>query len=73
MTLDLSDEKAPTFLDLLSRAIDKDRYPLSPHQDAARNPCEIPDAPGEPPPAPAKRDPRPQEFMGQPISCRASP
>jgi hypothetical protein len=30
MRLDLSDEKAASFLDLLSREINEDRYPLSP-------------------------------------------
>jgi len=59
MRLDLTDEEAAALLRLLNRAIDDDRYPLSPRVRTLRGiRAKFPAAPPEPPPAPEERDPR---------------
>jgi hypothetical protein len=59
MQLDLTDEEAAALLSLLNRAIDKDRYPLSPRIRVLRDiRAKLPGAPPEPPPA---RPPTPEE------------
>jgi hypothetical protein len=59
MRLDLTDEEAAALLSLLNRAIDDDRYPLSPRVRTLREiRAKFPAAPREPPPA---RPPTPEE------------
>jgi hypothetical protein len=62
MQLDLTDGEAAALLALLNRAIEDDRYPLSPRVRVLRNiRAKLPGAPPEPPPArpptPLERDP----------------
>ena len=59
MRLDLTDEEATVLLRLLNRAIEDDRYPLSPRLRTLRHiRAKLPGAPPEPPPA---RPPAPEE------------
>jgi hypothetical protein len=52
MQLDLTDEEAAALLRLLNRAIEDDRYPLSPRIRTLRHiRAKLPGAPPEPPPA----------------------
>jgi hypothetical protein len=58
MQLDLTDEEAAALVNLLNRAIDEDRYPLSPRIRMLRGiRAKFPTAPREPPPA---RPPTPE-------------
>jgi len=59
MQLDLTDDEPAALLRLLNRAIDDDRYPLSPRVRTLRGiRAKFPTAPPEPPPA---RPPTPEE------------
>ena len=59
MQLELTDEEAAALLALLNRAIEDDRYPLSPRVRMLRAiRAKLPGAPSEPPPA---RPPTPEE------------
>ena len=61
MTLDLTGEEAVTLLRVLNRAIEDDRYPLSPRIRTLRNiRAKLPGAPLEPPPARPPRTGRPK-------------
>jgi hypothetical protein len=69
--LDLTDEEAAALLSLLNRAIDDDRYPLSPRVRTLRRiRAKLPAAPPEPPPAkppaPEERDPRRRPRSSRP-------
>ena len=61
MTLDLTGEEAVALLRVLNRAIEDDRYPLSPRIRTLRNiRAKLPGAPLEPPPARPPRTGRPK-------------
>jgi hypothetical protein len=71
MQLDLTYEEAEALLSLLNRAIDDDRYPLSPRIRLLRDiRAKLPGAPPEPPPAkpptPQERDPGRRPRSGRP-------
>ena len=58
MQLDLTDEEAAALLSLVNRAIDDDRYPLSPRVQLLRGiRAKLTGAPTQPPPA---RPPTPE-------------
>jgi hypothetical protein len=71
MRVDLTDGEAAALLRLLNRAIEDDRYPLSPRIRVFRNiRAKLPGAPPEPPPArpptPEERDPAHRPRSGRP-------
>ena len=70
MQLDLDDEEAAALLALLNRAIEDDRYPLSPRIRVLRGiRAKLPTAPPDPPPArrptSEERDPRRAPRQGR--------
>jgi hypothetical protein len=70
MQLDLTDEEAAALLSLLNRAIDNDRYPLSPRIGMLRQiRAKLPGAPPPPPPArpptSEERDPATRAASGK--------
>ena len=63
MTLDLTGEEAVALLRVLNRAIEDDRYPLSPRIRTLRNiRAKLPGAPPEPTPARPPRTGRPRRI-----------
>ena len=61
MQLELADDEAAALLALLNRAIDNDRYPLSPRVRVLRGiRAKLPGAPPEPPPIGPPRTGRPR-------------
>jgi hypothetical protein len=70
MQLELTDEEAAALLRLLNRAIEDDRYPLSPRIRVLRHiRAKLPGAPPKPlparPPTPEERDPRRAPRQGK--------
>jgi len=80
MQLDLTEEEAAALLSLLNRAIDRDRYPLSPRIRVLRGiRAKLPGAPPQPPSArpaaPEERSPGRAPRAGRPrrwTTCSAS-
>jgi hypothetical protein len=79
MQLDLTDEEADALLNLLNRAIETDRYQLSPRIRVLRGiRVKLPGAPPEPPPArpptPEERTPgrAPRALVGLAVRARSS-